>query len=70
MHTSKYVTNAPTKSLDQPTSQHLPNASVVADAASIELTQRREETRKYVERVNRYFARADMPRRSFGEMVD
>lgn len=65
MHASKYVTNVPRQSLDQPSSLSPQHALSAADAAVAELAalaQRREATRKYVERVNRYLARADVSR--------
>ena len=72
MHTSKYVTNTPRQTLDQPSTPSPQHALSAADAAAAELSEladlakRREATRKYVERVNRYLARADVSRTTFG----
>ena len=71
MHPSKYVTNVPRQSLDQPSSPSPQHALSAADVAAAELCEladlakRREATRKYVERVNRYLARADVSRTTF-----
>ena len=68
MHISKYVTNTPRQTLDQPSSpspQHAVSAAGAAAAELAELAERREATRKYVERVNRYLARADVSRTTF-----
>ena len=68
MHISKYVTNTPRQTLDQPSSpspQHAVSAAGAAAAELAELAERREATRKYVERVNRYLARADASRTTF-----
>lgn len=61
MHATKYVTHATDGSLDQPSTQATRRASNEAEAASVEQAKRREETRKYVERVNRYLARDETP---------
>ena len=71
MHISKYVTNTPRQTLDQPSSPSPQHAVSAADAAAAQLAEladlakRREATRKYVERVNRYLARADVSRTTF-----
>ncbi len=69
MHISKYVTNTPRQTLDQPASpspQHAVSAADAAAAKLADLAKHREATRKYVERVNRYLARADVSRTTFG----
>ena len=71
MHTSKYVTNTLRQTLDQPSTPSPQQALSASDAAAAELSEladlakRLEATRKYVERVNRYLARADVSRTTF-----
>lgn len=70
MNTANYVTNEPTQSLDHPSASAERHTSSAADAAAIEQAERREATRKYVERVDRYLARADAPRQVYGPTFD
>ena len=70
MHTLDNAASAPRTSRDTAQQQSPAHSPTVALATSAEQTQRREATRKYVERVNQYFARDDVPRRPFSATVE
>jgi hypothetical protein len=70
MQNTKYVTESLAAALDRPPGEHAHRASAADDGLSAIQAHQREETRKYVERVNRYLARDDGPRPAFGDTTN
>ena len=59
-----HPTHSDTKTPVQATERDVRQPLVADDAESTERARRREATRNYVERVDRYLARPDMPRQT------